>query len=232
MRTDGSQSRGPRLRRDLRLLISDGACWATMSGAAEWQFALFALAIGLSEVRAGLVGTIPLFLASVLQLVTPWGVRLVGSIRRWVWMSALLQALAILPLVIGALAGRLPWWAVYASVGLYHAAQFASASPWQAWFTSLVPGPIRPHFVGVRNRFVQGGLAVGMLASLFLEYGAQKGWVLPAFAAVFGIAFLARLLSVGCLMRQSEAEPGLVARIQPPTLAVMRCGIEKRPPSR
>lgn len=222
MRTDGSQSRGPRLRRDLRLLISDGACWATMSGAAEWQFALFALAIGLSEVRAGLVGTIPLFLASVLQLVTPWGVRLVGSIRRWVWMSALLQALAILPLVIGALAGRLPWWAVYASVGLYHAAQFASASPWQAWFTSLVPGPIRPHFVGVRNRFVQGGLAVGMLASLFLEYGAQKGWVLPAFAAVFGIAFLARLLSVGCLMRQSEAEPGLVARIQPPTLAVMR----------
>ena len=76
-------NRGSILRRDLKLLTTDGACWAVMSGAAEWQFALFALAIGLSEVRAGLVGTVPLFLASLLQLVTPWGVRVVGSIRRW-----------------------------------------------------------------------------------------------------------------------------------------------------
>jgi MFS family permease len=215
-------SRSVVLRRDLKLLTTDGACWAVMSGAAEWQFALFALAIGLSEVKAGLVATVPLFLASVLQLVTPWGVRLVGSIRRWVWMSALVQALAIIPLILGALAGHMPWWAVYVAVGLFNAAQFASAPPWHAWFTSLVPGLIRPTFVGLRNRFVQAGLAVGMLASLFLEYGAQNGWVLRAFVGVFGIALLARLISVACLAAQSEAEPGLVERIEPPTLAVMK----------
>ncbi len=222
MKPSQPASRSAMLRRNLKLLTTDGACWAVMSGAAEWQFTLFALAIGLSEVKAGLVATVPLFLAAVLQLVTPWGVRLVGSIRRWVWMSALVQALAIIPLIVGALVGDMPWWVVYVSVGVFNAAQFASAPPWQAWFTSLVPGPIRPTFVGLRNRFVQVGLAVGMLASLFLEYGAQNSWVLQAFAGVFGVALLARLISVMCLAGQSEAEPGLVERIEPPTLAVMK----------
>ena len=220
-----SRMKSPRsqaLRRDLRLLNTDGACWAVMSGAAEWQFALFALAIGLSEVMAGLVGTVPLFIAALLQLVTPWGVRLVGSIRRWVWMSALVQALAIIPLILGALMGEMPWWAVYASVALFNAAQFASAPPWQAWFTSLVPTLIRAPFVGLRNRFVQAGLAAGMLASLFLEYGAMRGWALTAFAGVFGVAMVARLISVVCLACQSREEPGLVERLEPPTLAVMK----------
>ncbi|MCH2144191.1 MAG: MFS transporter [Phycisphaerales bacterium] len=215
-------SRARRLRRDLRLLTTDGACWAVMSGAAEWQFALFALAIGLSEVMAGLVGTVPLFVAAILQLVTPWGVRKVGSIRRWVWCCALVQALAIIPLIIGALLGAMPWWAVYAAVGLFNAAQFASAPPWQAWFTSLVPSSIRAPFVGLRNRFVQAGLAAGMLASLFLEYGAQQGWALMAFVGVFGVAMVARLISTACLAAQSDAEPGLVERLELPTLAVIR----------
>ena len=41
---------------------ADGALWAIMTGTGEWQFVLFALAIGLSEVRAGLVSTVPLFI--------------------------------------------------------------------------------------------------------------------------------------------------------------------------
>jgi MFS family permease len=210
------------LRRDLRLLTADGACWAVMSGAGEWQFALFVLAIGLSEVTAGLVGTVPLFVGALIQLVTPWGVRRVGSIRRWVWVCALLQALSILPLIVGALVGWMPWWGVYATVALFFATGYATAPPWQAWFTSLVPGSIRAPFVGLRNRFVQAGLAVGMLASLFLEYGAQQGWALFAFVGVFGVAVVARLVSTICLACQSEAEPGLVERIEPPTFRVMR----------
>ena len=39
-----SDRRSGALRRNLRLLTVDGATWAIMTGTAEWQFALFALA--------------------------------------------------------------------------------------------------------------------------------------------------------------------------------------------
>ena len=94
--------RAATLRRNLRLLTADGALWSVMTGTGEWQFVLFALAIGLSEVRAGLVSTVPLFIGSILQLITPWGVRRTGSIRRWVWVCAGFQGCTLLPLAVGA----------------------------------------------------------------------------------------------------------------------------------
>lgn len=210
------------LRRNLRLLVADGACWALMTGTAEWQFVLFALAIGFSEVRAGLVATIPILLGALLQLVTPWGVRRVGSIRRWVWCAATLQACSILPLFVGALVGKMPWWLLYASVSLYWASGYATAPPWQAWFTSLVPRTIRARFTATRNRFIQGALSLGILAGLFLQAGEAGGWRLYAFALIFAISFGARIVSAICLSRQSEAEAGLVGKIEPPSPAVVR----------
>ncbi|MCP4893558.1 MAG: MFS transporter, partial [Actinomycetales bacterium] len=44
-----------RRRRDLRLLVVDGSCYSMMTGAGEWQFVLFALALGMGEVASGLV---------------------------------------------------------------------------------------------------------------------------------------------------------------------------------
>ena len=217
-----NEPRSTILRRNLRLLVGDGACWALMTGTAEWQFVLFALAIGLSEVQAGLVSTVPILLGALLQLVTPWGVRHVGSIRRWVWCAALIQACAILPLIAGALWGEMPWWLLYASISLYWGAQYATAPPWQAWFTSLVPSAIRARFTTFRNRFVQGALSIGILVSLILQAGEAKGWILDAFAVVFFVSFCARVVSSICLSRQSEAEEGLVEKIEPPSPEVAR----------
>lgn len=215
-------SRSKELRRNLRFLVGDGVCWAVMTGTGEWQFVLFALAIGLSEVQAGLVSTVPILLGALLQLVTPWGVRRVGSIRRWVWCAALIQACALIPLITGALVGSMPWWLLYGAICLYWGAQYATAPPWQAWFTSLVPAAIRARFTTTRNRFVQGGLSLGILAGLILQAGEIDGWLLDAFAIVFAISFTARVTSAVCLSRQSEAEAGLVEKIEPPSPKVAR----------
>ncbi len=228
------------LRRDLRLLTADGALWAIMTGTGEWQFVLFALAIGLSEVRAGLVSTVPLFIGAILQLLTPWGVRRTGSLRRWVWVCAGLQGCSLLPLAIGAILA----WTLDPGFGAtrpdlatvllfgciigYWGAGFATAPPWQAWFTSLVPGSIRPTFVGARDRFVQLGLACGILAGLFLEFGDRGGWQLPAFAGVFLVAFLARAGSTWCLARQSDAPAALATGVRPLSLAVIRSDFADR----
>ena len=101
------------------MLVGDGIAWSIMTGAGEWQFVLFALALGLGEVVSGLVATIPVFAGAILQLVTPWGVRRTGSVRRWVWVCAAVQAVSIVPLVIGALTGGMPAWVLYVVIAVY-----------------------------------------------------------------------------------------------------------------
>ena len=218
MKPSGAQP----IRRDLRFLIGDGVAWAVMTGAGEWQFVLFALAIGMGEVASGLLATIPMFIGAVLQLVTPWGARWVGSLRRWTAFCAGVQMASLLPLVIGAWIGSMPWWLLYATISLYWASGFMTGPTWITWFTTLVPRRIRPMFWARRSIWIQGSLGLGLSAALILQQGESMGRQLEAFALVFAIAALARGVSTWCLSSQSEPRPELAEAIEPPTPAVMR----------
>ncbi len=194
-----------------------------MTGAGEWQFVLFALAIGMGEVASGLVSTIPMFLGALLQLVTPWGARAVGSLRRWTWICAGVQTLSLAPLVVGAALGWMPGWLLYATVALYWASGYMTGPTWQTWFTTLVPRRIRPMFWARRSIWIQAALGLGLAsAALVLQEGDRLGRPLDAFAVVFGIAMLARGISTWCLSSQSEPQPELAREIEPPTPAVLR----------
>jgi hypothetical protein len=104
-----------------------------MVGMGEAYIAAFALALGLGEIAAGLVVTLPLLAGGVLQLVTPAGVRWLRSARRWTVLCAGLQAASLVPFALGALAGRLPAWTVYAAATLYWAAGMAATPSWNLW---------------------------------------------------------------------------------------------------
>ena len=209
-------------RRDLRLLKGDGTCWAIMTGSGDWQFVLFALAVGLSEVVSGLVATVPLLAGAVLQVLTPWGVRLVGSIRRWVYLCALFQALTLITLAVCALSGGISGWLLYMVVAVYWASGYMTGPPWITWVSSLVPDRIRAKFWVDRSRWVQGGFIVGLLAGLVLQAGEEMGRPLVAFAVVFAVAALARLVSSFLLSQQSDPEPELIDKIEMPSRASLR----------
>jgi hypothetical protein len=211
-----------RRRRDLRLLVGDGICFSLMTGAGEWQFVLFALALGYSEVTSGLLATVPMFIGALVQLITPWGVRKIGSLRRWVWMFAAIQAVSLIPLVIGACVGSMPIWVLYIVISVYWASGYMTGPPWQTWFTSLVPQGIRSHFWTNRSRWIQGFLGIGLMAGLILQIGEQAGRPLIAFAVVFAIAALSRTVSAVLLSRHSEPNPGLAKQIEPPTPGTIR----------
>ena len=209
-------------RRDLRLLVGDGVAWAVMTGAGEWQFVLFALALGMGEVESGLVATVPVFIGAVLQLVTPWGARRVGSLRRWTAVCAGIQAASLLPLVIAALVGAMPVWLLYATVAVYWATGYMTSPTWQTWFTTLVPRRVRATFWARRSRWIQGALGLGLAVGVILQKGESLGRPLEAFAVVFAIAAIARGVSTWCLASQSEPRPELAATIEMPTPQVLR----------
>ncbi len=206
-----TKMRGPATdgRRDLRAIVADGVFFSVMVGLGETYVPAFTLAVGLGELVAGLVATVPMLSGALFQLVTPWAVRALRSYRRWIVLCACLQALSFTPLVIGAALGHitLGWLAI--SVISYWAFGMSTGPAWNAWITSLVPQRIRARFFAHRTRAAQAALFGAILVGgLLLNWGRNRGVELTFFALLFFAAMLARLASARFIARQSEA-PGL-----------------------
>jgi MFS family permease len=190
------------VERELRLMRREVVAWSLMVGAGETYLPAFALAMGLGDVRAGLLATLPMLAGGVFQLGTPAGVARLGSYRRWVVGCAVLQALAFAPLVAGAVLGRIPTAWVFAAAGAYWAFGMAISPAWNAWAGAVVPAERRARFFASRARWGQVALLAGVLGGgALLE---ASGGPSAAFAALFALAGSARLLSARLLSLQSE----------------------------
>lgn len=200
----------PRLRRDLRATLADGACFAVMTGVGENYFPAFVLAMGLGEIAAGLIATIPMLIGSVLQVLAPLGVRLVRSDKRWVIFCVACQACSFLPLIQAAFQGRIGWWAAFAVVSLYWFGGVGGAAPWTTWIGGLVPAEVRAAFFARRNRLIQACVVVTLLAAgAALEQAASSGRTLAMFGLIFCVGFAARATSVCMLSATSEHRPSV-----------------------
>jgi len=196
---------------DLRAITADGVFFSAMVGMGETYVPAFALAMGLGAVTSGLIATVPMLAGAVFQLVTPRAVRWLRSYRRWVVLCAGLQALSFVPLILGALGGRIGLGSLAVAAVAYWSFGMATSPAWNAWVTSLVPSEERARFFAHRTRAAQIALLTAMLGGgLSLEWGDQRGTPLLVFGALFALAMLARLVSATCLGRQSEA-PGLAS---------------------
>jgi hypothetical protein len=197
--------RGSTTRQDLRAINSDGVAQSVMVGLGETWLPAFALALGMGEMISGLMATIPMLVGSVLQLISPYGVRWCGSLRGWVVLCAILQALSFAPLAVAALVGSMPVVILFAVAGIYWGAGLGTGAAWNAWVETLVPGRVRPKFFAGRTRLAQLGVLAGLIGGgLILEYGRSMGAELWAFGVIFVIAGLARLWSSRLLASQSE----------------------------
>lgn len=196
------------LRTDLRASLADGAGFGGMVGMGETYLPAFALAVGLGELVAGLVASVPLLAGGVLQTISPWGIRKLGSHKRWVLCCASVQSLTFLPLLLAAVGGGISGGGLLTIATLYWAAGLATGPAWNTWIGTLVPRPIRARFFARRTRISQAAVFAGfLLGGLALQTASVYDHVLPAFAALFAIAGCCRVISVWMLSRQSEPTP-------------------------
>lgn len=195
----------PRLRRDLRATLADSACFAAMTGVGENCFPPFILAMGLGEIAAGLIATIPMLVGSVLQGVAPRAVRAVGSNKRWVIFCVACQACSFIPLIASAATGRIGLWAAFAVVSLYWFGGVGGAAPWTTWIGGLVPAEIRADFFARRNRLIQSCVVASFLvAGAVLERARGTHESLMMFGLIFGFGLAARATSLVMLGATSE----------------------------
>ncbi len=206
-----------RLKRNMRASLADGMGFSLMVGLGEAYLAAFALAVGLGEVVAGLVGTVPLLAGAILQLVSPRAIVWLGSLRRWVVLCASVQMLSLLPLAAAAWLGRISAPLLMLIATVYWGAALATGPAWSTWIGSLIPRPLRAGFLARRARLCQLSVLAGLIVSgLSLQYGSKHDLTLTVFGMLFLAAASARLFSTLMLARQSEARvPAHAQRIVP-----------------
>lgn len=185
--------------------------FSVMVGCGEAYFVAFALAMGMGEAQAGLLGSVPLLAGALLQLMGPWAIRRLGSHKRWVVLTSGTQALSFAPMVIAALAGRMPAWLMFVSVSVYWALNLGGGPAWNTWIGTVVPPSVRARFFASRARLAQLVLMVSLIGAGLLLHasrtGAGGGSSFVVFAAIFALAGLARLGSSWCHARVSEPSP-------------------------
>jgi MFS family permease len=200
----GLKGGAPPLRRDLRLSLTDAVFFSVMVGVGETYLTPFALAIGMGEVSAGLVATLPMVAGGALQLVAPSALRLARSYRAWTVAWVALQALAFVPLIAAAWAGGAPAALVFAAASLYWGAGMAAAPAWNAWMSALIPVRIRSRYFARRQGAAQLGIVVGLLGGgAVLALAQRSGAGLAGFAALFVVALICRAVSAGLIAAQS-----------------------------
>ena len=207
-RSAETQPADPVLKRDLRLSIGDGTLYGVMVGGGESYFQAFVLAVGLNEVFAGLIATVPVMVGSLLQLVSPRAVRLLGSHKRWVVTCSLLQAACFVPLIAAAYMGRISALSALVISSVYWGASLGTGPAWNTWQGTIIPRSLRAKFFAKRSRLCQATTLAGFLAGGFaLEAGKTSGNRIEIFAVLFAVSCVCRILSSACLAFQSEPSP-------------------------
>ena len=188
-----------------------------MVGCGEIYFPAFALALGLGPVAAGLMASLPVLIAAVVQLVTPLAVARLGSNRNWVIGCTTVQSLSFVPLIVWALRGDATFFELIVAASVYWSAGMAGSPAWNSWMGALIPSPARAVYFAQRNRLGQLATLAGFVAAgLALQVADRSGLSLQAFAALFAVAGVSRGVSTLCLIacrevphrdREGEGEP-------------------------
>jgi MFS family permease len=192
----------------LRKSIAEGSAFNLMVGLGETYFPAFVLTVGLGQVAAGLISTVPLTAGALLQLFSPVMVGLTRSYRKWVLVCATLQAACFLPFIVGAWHGSLSLPLAFGVASLYWAFGMGAGPAWNSWMGTLVPCRLQTAFFTRRSLWTQVtalcGFLGGGLALRFWPPGPGRAGV---FAGLFAGALICRALSIRWLHQQTEPVP-------------------------
>lgn len=199
---------GELLKRNLNLNITEGSAYGVMVGVGETYLQAFVLALGMGEVFAALIATVPQLVGSLLQLVSPMAIKKLGSHKKWVVFCSSFQALCFLPLAIAAWQGAISHAAVMVIASFYWATSLGTGPAWNTWQGTVVPRHIRPKFFAQRAKLCQVMTLIGFLGGGFaLQAGLANDCIGIVYAGLFAIALLSRGISSVCLLLQSEPVP-------------------------
>ena len=134
-----------------------------MIGCGEIFFPAFVLALGLGPVAAGLIPSLSILIAAIVQLITPTAVNRLGSNRLWVIGCTTIQSVSFLPLIFWAIQGKASFFQLLVITSIYWSAGMAGVPAWNTWMGILIPAQIRAAYFAQRNRLAHLATLIGFL---------------------------------------------------------------------
>jgi len=197
--------------------LKDAAAFATMFGAGETYLSAFALFLKASTPQIGLLVSLPALLASFVQLLSAWIGKRTGKRKSIILVGAGLQALAWLPIALLPL--LFPTFAVpllIAAVVLYQSGAHLAAPQWGSLMGDIVAERRRGRFFALRTRIISLVTFVSLtIGGVVLHVFDLLRHTLAGFLCIFGIAMVARLISVYHLAKMHDPS-GHVAVLEVP----------------
>lgn len=192
------------LRRDLRYCVVEGVLYSLMVGLAETWFGAFYIAAEIDTFLIGILATVPLLVGSIIQLLTPWGIRQAGSYRLWSVIISGLQGFSLIGLSLLCGLGQAEFWLIFLLMVVYRATGLAMVPAWNTWMEFIIPKGLRTRFLSCRMRICQTFLlsAVVVVGFLLHFFSAINGLIL--FSGLFLVAGFLRLASAWLLARHTE----------------------------
>ena len=165
-------------------------------GMAESYFCAFMLALGISEVIAGLGTVIPQFIGVLFQLLSIRSFFRRYSLKNRLLLFLTVQALSLVPLIL------IAWFKINSSVlvisvlGVYWASLLSLNPPWNRLIGHTVPQKFRLKFFSIRSQFAQSSVFLGLITSGILLYWAKdKGTELQVYVGIFIAGLLLKIFS-------------------------------------
>jgi hypothetical protein len=190
----------------LKVSMLEGALHALMVGVAESYLGAFAVELGHGARELALLSTLPLLAGASVQLCSPLLCALLGSRKRLAVMGALGQTLSLAALLLIASEQSASLIALLAAQLGFWISGGAMAPAWNAWMANLTLHTHRPRYFARRSAINQLALLLAFGTAGYALHHAGVH-VLRCFVLLFGVAFLARLASVGALVAQVDLEP-------------------------
>jgi len=166
-------------------------------GLAESYFCAFMLALGISEVIAGLGTVIPQFIGVVFQLFSIRSFFRKYSLKNRIILFLSVQAISLIPLILlGQFKINSPYLMI-GILGVYWASLLSLNPPWNRLVGHTVPTKFRLKFFSLRSQFAQASVFVGLITSgIFLYFAKEDGQELPLFVVILITGFILKCLSI------------------------------------
>jgi MFS family permease len=194
------------VERSLDASIRDGASYNVMVGLGELYLGACAVSLGAKDTWVALLTTIPLFLGSCAQTVTPVLIDRTGKRRLWYMAGAIVQTLTWIPMITALFVSKtVGFWLLLGGFVLYYVALQFSLPAWLSVMGDLVSPVTRGRYFGRRTaicillQFISGTIA-GLGLWIFKKNGLEP-W---GYATIFSGAMLARWSSTYFLGRMVE----------------------------
>ena len=193
-----------KVRGSLRYSLWDGACFSLMLGSAESYFQAFAVFLKATVSQVGIVYTVPMFVAAVIQLHGGSLLRWFRSRKNLTILAGALRSLLFVPLILVYYMGAARVWILLGIICLYFALNYLPIPAWTSWMRDLVDENRRGAYFSRRNRISNLVALLGIVfAGLILEYFNVRPFL--GFTVIFSVALLGSIGSTVFLSLKYDA---------------------------